>query len=83
MNKPNSFDYILRVRCGNSNINCKVEEFIVLIEELQKRVLKLQSGAEMEGLRQQLEAAAGLAERQDELLEQASARLEILKDESR
>lgn len=43
----------------------------------------LQSGEDVADSRRQMAEAFGLAERQDELLEDASARLEQLKDESR
>lgn len=43
----------------------------------------LQSGEEEENTRRQGAEAFGLAERQDQLLEDASARLELLNDESR
>ena len=61
----------------------KVSELSLLCEELQKRVVCLQSGEEVERSRRQGEEAFGLAERQDQLLEDASERLELLKDESR
>ncbi|CAM9128554.1 unnamed protein product, partial [Laminaria digitata] len=61
----------------------KVSELSLLCEELQKRVVCLQSGKEVERTRQQGAEAFGLAERQDQLLEDAAARLELLKDESR
>ena len=43
----------------------------------------LQSGEEVKGFQRQVEEAFGLAEKQDELLENASARMVQLKDESR
>lgn len=61
----------------------KVSELSRLCEELQKRVVCLQSGEEVERTRRQGAEAFGLAERQDQLLEDASARLELLKEESR
>lgn len=59
-----------------------MEELSALCEELQKLVVMLRSGKEMDGLRRKLAAASALAERQDELLHDASVRLESLKDES-
>lgn len=61
----------------------KISELELLCEELQKRLFSLQSGQEFEGLQQQVTEAFVLAERQDELLEEASTRLEELKKESR
>ncbi|CAM9382236.1 unnamed protein product [Ascophyllum nodosum] len=61
----------------------KVQELTLLCEELEKRVVCLQSGEEVKGFQRQVEEAFGLAEKQDELLENASARMVQLKDESR
>lgn len=60
-----------------------MSELSLLCEELQKRVVCLQSGEVVERTLRQGTEAFGLAERQDQLLEDASARLELLKDESR
>ncbi|CAM9699485.1 unnamed protein product, partial [Sphacelaria rigidula] len=61
----------------------KVEELENLCEELQKRLVDVRSGREVDGLRRRLAAASELAERQDELLEETSARLETLQNECR
>lgn len=58
-------------------------ELSFLCEELQKRLLSLQSGEEVERVQREVREAFGLAERQDELLEEASTKLELVKDESR
>ncbi|CAM9359935.1 unnamed protein product [Scytosiphon promiscuus] len=61
----------------------KVSELSLVCEELQKRIVRLQSGAEMQASRQQVAEAFALAERQDELLGDASVRLEHLQSEAR
>lgn len=61
----------------------QVSELTFLCEELQKRVASLQSGEEVEGLQRHAQDAFGLAERQDELLEDASVSMEKLKTEGR
>lgn len=60
-----------------------MEELENLCEELQKRLVDVRSGREVDGLRRRLAAASELAERQDELLEETSARLETLQNECR
>jgi len=61
----------------------QVSELTSLCEELQRRVVSLQSGEEVEAYRRQVAEAFTLAERQDELLEDASARLDQLRAECR
>lgn len=61
----------------------QVSELTSLCEELQRRVVSLQSGEEVEAYRRQVAEAFALAERQDELLEDASARLDQLRADCR
>lgn len=61
----------------------QVEELNLLCEELEKRVASLQCGEEVKGFRRQVTEAFGLAERQDQLLGDTSAKLLQLKDDSR
>lgn len=61
----------------------QVDELHLLCEELEKRVASLQSGEEVKGVRRQVTEAFGLAERQDQLLGDTSAKLLQLKDDSR
>lgn len=60
-----------------------MDELNLLCEELEKRVASLQSGEEVKGIRRQVTEAFGLAERQDQLLGDTSAKLLQLKDDSR
>ncbi|CAN0301485.1 unnamed protein product, partial [Ectocarpus fasciculatus] len=64
-------------------VESKVSELSLRCEELQKRVVVLQSGEEVQGSHRKAAEAFALAERQDELLEDASARLGHLKNESK
>ncbi|CAM9462965.1 unnamed protein product, partial [Hapterophycus canaliculatus] len=61
----------------------KVSELSLLCEELQRRIVRLQSGEEVQASRRQVAEALALAERQDELLGDASVRLDQLNAESR
>ncbi|CAM9542916.1 unnamed protein product, partial [Ectocarpus sp. 8 AP-2014] len=65
------------------HLESKVSELSLRCEELQKRVVVLQSGEEVQGSHRKAAEAFALAERQDELLEDASARLGHLKAESK
>ncbi|CAM9926386.1 unnamed protein product [Ectocarpus sp. 4 AP-2014] len=65
------------------NLESKVSELSLRCEELQKHVVVLQSGEEIQGSRRKAAEAFALAERQDELLEDASTRLGHLKAESK
>eukprot|EP00752_Nemacystus_decipiens_P001540 g1508.t1 len=61
----------------------KVSELTCMCEELQKRVVSLQSGEDAKASQRQAAEAFALAEKQDQLLEDAAVRLEELRTQAR